>query len=161
MKEVFIWTAFRRVSEQEPFQQRYADYINEIWDSLSQGTQNFLQREAKDMIGYPHRYPLDAVQNWGFILNLKPGANTDKDVQVKMNEEFIFFAVKYAVGRMTYIVSWIVEELEKLWASLQYETKLDIQNYIGLRTEKEGALGADCDQKHWLEVLSWENKVLT
>jgi len=156
MHEVFIWTAFRHVSVKEPFQQFYANYITEIWDNLSRGTQQCIVRDVEDMVRNPHWYQDGAIDNWGFILNLPLNADTRGEGQVKPNEMFMLFAVKYAAGRMTYVVSWVVDELRKVWDGLQYETKFEIQSYLSLRMDREGALGMDCDKKQWLDVISWK-----
>ena len=156
MHEVFIWTAFRHVSEKEHFQQHYADYVAEIWNNLSRGTQQCIVRDVEDMVRNPHWYQDGAIENWRFILNLPINEDAIGENRVNSNEMFILFAVKYAAGRMTYVVSWIVDELRKLWTELQYETKLDIQNYLAIRVHKEGALGMDCDKRQWMEVLGWK-----
>ena len=156
MHEVFIWTAFRHISEREIFQQHYADYLSEIWGDLSRGTQQCIIRDVEDMVRTPHRYPDGAIQNWGFILNLEVNDHATGNCQVQTNEAYILFAVKYGAGRMTYVVSWIVDELRKIWNDLNYETKLDIQNHIAVRVDREGALGMDCDKQQWLDVLNWK-----
>jgi hypothetical protein len=62
-------------------------------------------------------------------------------------DDLIYFcAFRYALGRKTYIVSYVVSELKK--AKLSQQTKDQIVNEISLCTD----LGMNCDRLEWLEL---------
>lgn len=156
MDEVFIFTAFRYISERDIYQSRYAEYLTSIWNDLSAGTRECIVRDVESMMKNPVHFPAGSFNKWGFILELKPEGENKGTTDVQINEEFIMYAVKYGVGRMSYVVSWLVEELEKIWVNLHYETKLDIQSYISVQMNSGRSLGMDCDKSQWMRVLDWE-----
>lgn len=71
-----------------------------------------------------------------FLTQLEAEESSRFSTSVILNEDFVIYAVKYAVGRMTYVVSWIVEELENIWSTLSTHTKDSIVNYIKEAFEK-------------------------
>jgi len=72
------------------------------------------------------------------------------------NVEFILiFAFRYAIGRMTYAPSILLEELKRNWNEFGPGTKKQIKDDIIRQKEIDG-LGMGCDQKLWLEILEWD-----
>ena len=71
-------------------------------------------------------------------------------------EPFVIYGIKYGVGRMTYVVSMLVEALEPIWGQLSKEAKREIRKHIESHQERPGGLGMNCDEQHWLAVLRWE-----
>ena len=77
-----------------------------------------------------------------------------------MIDDLLYLAAfRYALGRMTYIVSTIADELIK--AKLSDETKKTIVREIKEMIVNENALGMECDRKDWLRVKDKFIKDLT
>lgn len=69
------------------------------------------------------------------------------------NDEWIIVsAFRYCLGRMTYIVSMMVEYLINVWDRLSQNTKDLILKEIKLAIE-EGRAGSDIDVKEWEKIL--------
>lgn len=158
MHEVFIWTGLRYLQTRDICNDDIRRYMQDIWSSLSDGTRNCIIRDVEDMSKFSYASPDDAWNKWEFLIHLEILDDSVRfSTGVSLNEDFVLYAVKYAVGRMTYVVSWIVEELERIWHKLSQETKTSIFNYIKEAAERsETSLGMDCDKKQWMKVLSWE-----
>jgi hypothetical protein len=58
-------------------------------------------------------------------------------------------AFRYALGRKTYVVSMIVDELVTNWNELSYHDKDKIQNEILSASD----LGMECDRQEWERIL--------
>jgi hypothetical protein len=62
-------------------------------------------------------------------------------------------AFRYALGRRTYVVGVIVEEIHRLWNSLSENDCELIVREILEHKKKFGNLGHECDEKEWMSVV--------
>lgn len=70
-----------------------------------------------------------------------------------MNETIIFCAFRYALGRSTYVVSVVVQEIIKEWNNLHSQTKRNIKTEINEAIDNN-YIGMDIDEKEWLKILN-------
>lgn len=70
---------------------------------------------------------------------------------VAVSEHFVISAVRYALGRSTYIVGVTVDEVLRVWPELSQNTRKVIARDVSswLTYEK---LGASCDVADWLRL---------
>ena len=68
------------------------------------------------------------------------------------NKHIIFWAFRYALGRMTYAVDEVVEYLIFNWDKMSVETKEQIQKEIREAIKKKN-IGMDCDKLNWERIL--------
>lgn len=69
------------------------------------------------------------------------------------SETMLFYAFRYALGRRTYAVSDVVDELQKQWPTITQRTKCHIHREIADAISTNRA-GDDCDIKEWQKVLA-------
>jgi|TARA_Y100000310_G_scaffold33937_1_gene32066 hypothetical protein len=69
------------------------------------------------------------------------------------DEDILFFAFRYALGRRTGAVGIVVDKLIEDWDKLRSQTQKQIKDEIGGYHEKWGSLGDDCDIKEWSRIL--------
>jgi len=70
----------------------------------------------------------------------------------EINQNIVFYAFRYALGRRTYAVSDVVDYLKENWEELDNQTQVQIRNEIGKAIDREQA-GSHCDIKKWRELL--------
>ena len=68
-----------------------------------------------------------------------------------MNENILFYAFRYALGRKTYAVNEVIEEILKNKDNLLKKTKLSMIKEID-HNEMCELLGHEYDKKQWLEL---------
>ena len=68
------------------------------------------------------------------------------------NENIIFYAFRYVLGRKTYAVSEVVEHLINNWGNLKTETQYQIKKEI-LIAIKEDKAGMEMDVEEWKKIL--------
>jgi len=68
------------------------------------------------------------------------------------NDEIIFFAFKYALGRRTGVASTVVDYLKENWKDISYRFRDLIVKEIK-QAIKENMAGHDCDIEKWKEIL--------
>jgi hypothetical protein len=69
------------------------------------------------------------------------------------DENILFFAFRYALGRRTAAVSILVTRILNDWHKLRPETQLQMQDEIRRYPEMYGKLGDQCDIDEWQKVL--------
>ena len=74
------------------------------------------------------------------------------------NENILFYAFRYALGRKTYVVSDVVECLINNWDNLKEHTQERIIMEIKSAISKDNA-GTECDVKEWNKILKIKNNV--
>lgn len=82
-----------------------------------------------------------------------------KDIVVTMpkrEEDIIFFAFRYALGRRTGAVTLLVEEIKARWQEFTPQTQEQMQHEINDYDRMYGSLGGECDIAAWQEVLDLE-----
>ncbi len=77
----------------------------------------------------------------------------DKRKLLEVDEDILFCAFRYALGRKTYIVSVLTDEIHKQWHLLSDKTKSMIQKEIKVAIETDNA-GWDCDKELWETILT-------
>lgn len=83
-----------------------------------------------------------------------------KKIMLPSEEVFVWTGVRYALGRMSYVVSMVTEEVVRLWPELTKSTKEIIQRDVEDGFAKGGNyLGMDMDKKQWETVRAlWQPK---
>ena len=66
--------------------------------------------------------------------------------------DIILYAFRYALGRMTYSVSTMVDVLDRNWAVLSKSDKELIQREIRFAISNE-CIGMKCDKEQWQKLL--------
>lgn len=72
------------------------------------------------------------------------------------NETILICAFRYALGRKTYIVSHVVEDIINNWDQLSDFFKEKVKKEIREHKEMFGNLGDDCDEEEWNKILNKE-----
>lgn len=80
-----------------------------------------------------------------------------KPKTLPVHEDILFFAFRYALGRRTGAVGFVVEELKKHWPKLKPEIQRQIQKEITDAIDRRDA-GDQCDEERWQEVLALNAK---
>ena len=89
------------------------------------------------------------------FLTLKERVKKNVSVIMPKNEEdILFFAFRYALGRRTGAVGLICDELKNRWQELRPATQRQIHDEIRRYPEQYGSLGGNCDIRDWEEVLA-------
>lgn len=71
----------------------------------------------------------------------------------KDDEDVLFFAFRYALGRRTGAVTLLVAQIKRHWDKLRPQTQEQIQHEINDFERMYGSLGGQCDKEAWQEVL--------
>lgn len=71
----------------------------------------------------------------------------------KDDEDVLFFAFRYALGRRTGAVTLLVAQIKRHWKKLRPQTQVQIQEEINGFDKQWGNLGGECDKEAWQEVL--------
>jgi O-acetyl-ADP-ribose deacetylase (regulator of RNase III) len=151
MPDILFLTALRYLFTTEIYNQEHFDYVKKMWSRLSKNTKDCIFRDIDDILKYPqYNYSESTWQRWKFIKELNTDENNLENLHIY--EPFVVYSVKYTAGRMTYFVSWVVEELEKNWSKLSNTTKQEIKSHISHKKDKN-QLGMDCDIKEWNKIL--------
>jgi len=79
---------------------------------------------------------------------------TDKQ-DLEVSELTLVASFRYALGRKTYIVSEVVENILKNWASLSLKFKIKIKEEIQEAIKNNNA-GSDIDIQEWKKILEKE-----
>lgn len=95
------------------------------------------------------------AENARIFLTLEQKVKKNVSVVMPKNEEdILFFAFRYALGRRTGAVDLITTEIKNRWQELRPATQRQIHDEIRRFPEMYGSLGADCDIRDWQEVLA-------
>ena len=76
---------------------------------------------------------------------------------MNLSQSILFCAFRYALGRRTYVVSEVVDELVFHWRELEPKYKKIICDEIKDAIDT-GNAGMDCDIELWQKVLNLEKK---
>lgn len=76
-----------------------------------------------------------------------------KNINVK--DSILLYAFRYALGRSSYCVSDVVEEIKNNWNNLRVNDKQIIKKEIKIAIENDD-FGMDMDLKLWSSVLELE-----
>ena len=69
----------------------------------------------------------------------------------------LFCAFRYALGRRTYVVSCVVDDIINNWNLLPEHDKNLFKKEIKEYEELYECLGMDCDKEQWYRILNKEN----
>jgi len=73
---------------------------------------------------------------------------------MNISNDTILAAFRYALGRQTYIVSSVVEDILKNWDNIDNNLKNLIKKEIEEAIEQNRA-GMECDIKEWKKILNY------
>jgi len=71
---------------------------------------------------------------------------------IKVSDHTLFFAFRYALGRMSTAPSIVADDLKRNWYLLNKNTKERIKEEINEAIEKK-TIGMECDKDVWEEIL--------
>ena len=74
-----------------------------------------------------------------------------------VNTDILFYALRYTLGRQTYAVGTVVEELIENWSVIPLQHKMKMQEEIRTAIHQNQA-GADMDVKAWKTILRLDCK---
>jgi hypothetical protein len=77
--------------------------------------------------------------------------NRPKKGLVQFNSDIAFCAFRYALGRMSYIVSTVTEYLIRNWELMPLDLQTLIHKEIDVAEQKD-QLGMECDKAEWMKV---------
>lgn len=72
-----------------------------------------------------------------------------------LTDEIVFYAFRYACGRMTYATHDVSEFLISHWYELSPDTREMIVREIGEKIDR-GEAGMDCDIESWQKVVDFD-----
>jgi len=72
-----------------------------------------------------------------------------------MNNDILFYAFRYALGRMSYCVHTVANEIIGNWEGIDVYTQLQIQAEI-ITAIQDGRAGMKMDVESWEQVLKLE-----
>lgn len=72
--------------------------------------------------------------------------------RIALDPQMLVSAVRYAIGRRTYIVGWTVRETIRVWDSLPVEVKGTILRDLSEAIATD-SLGDACDRAEWEKLL--------
>lgn len=78
------------------------------------------------------------------------------DLLPKDEEDVLFFAFRYALGRRTGAVTLLVSQIKYKWERLHPATQRRIHDEIRRYPDWYGSLGNQCDIDSWQEILDLE-----
>ena len=73
--------------------------------------------------------------------------------KIHVDENILFMAFRYGLGRSTYVVKEVCEELIENWNLLNVETKKLIHKEIN-QSINEDKIGHQIDKFEWLKILN-------
>lgn len=74
--------------------------------------------------------------------------------RIPMDRQILVSAVRYALGRQTYIVGWTVDEVLSVWPSLDTGTRTLIQRDVAQALDRPPPLGiSEIDRPDWQRIL--------
>lgn len=71
---------------------------------------------------------------------------------MSVNEDILFYAFRYALGRETYAVKQVVNEIIIHWPTISQKLKVAVRTEI-IRAIDTGNAGAVCDMENWKKIL--------
>jgi hypothetical protein len=72
---------------------------------------------------------------------------------MKYDHTILICAFRYALGRRTYVVGSVVQEIHRVWNSLSEGDRELIVREILEHRERFGNLGHECDERDWMSVV--------
>ncbi len=76
---------------------------------------------------------------------------------MKVSELTLGCAFRYALGRMTYIVGEVVENIIRNWSEIHPSTKERFVKEILEYRKDHGKIGMDMDDKEWQKIIDLYN----
>lgn len=77
-------------------------------------------------------------------------------IQIKDPELILSCAFRYALGRRTYVVSAVVDDILSNWNEIHSSTKERFKKEIIEHKNLYGDLGMSCDEAEWNIILNKE-----
>jgi len=74
-------------------------------------------------------------------------------IEIKDRGLILMCAFRYALGRRTYVVSSVVDELIANWKNFDPSRREQYQREIKEHKDMFGNLGMDCDESEWNRIL--------
>ena len=74
---------------------------------------------------------------------------------VAVSDHMIVSAVRYALGRSTYIVGWTVDEVIRIWDELPATTQTLIARDVGDALSNEWPQMMEMDRDEWVRLIKF------
>lgn len=74
-------------------------------------------------------------------------------MNVTVEEDILFYAFRYALGRSTYAVFDVTRELKRVWSQMNNQTRIQIQQEIQSAIDSGQSLGMKMDEAAWVSIL--------
>ncbi|TXH09310.1 MAG: hypothetical protein E6R04_08650 [Spirochaetes bacterium] len=74
--------------------------------------------------------------------------------RVTVDDTMMISAVRYALGRMSYIVSWTVDETIRVWDGMSKNSREVIERDVR-RAKADGVVGMPIDGEQWDRLLNF------
>ena len=71
---------------------------------------------------------------------------------ITVEEDMLFFAFRYALGRMTYVTGWVSDVIIAQWDNLSTKNRDMIKKEIREALDEDKA-GMSCDRSAWERIL--------
>lgn len=79
--------------------------------------------------------------------------------RITLSEQMLSSAVRYAIGRMTYVVSMTCAEVRTAWEHLSAQTKAvitrDVEQALAQAESRGEHVGMQVDHHDWADLLAW------
>ena len=76
-------------------------------------------------------------------------------INVAVSDHMIVSAVRYALGRSTYIVGWTVDEIIRVWDELPATTQTLIARDVGDALSNEWPQMMEMDRDEWVRLIEF------
>lgn len=76
-----------------------------------------------------------------------------QNTQVTVDDTMMVSAVRYALGRMSYIVGWTVDETIRVWSDLSPNSRTVIERDVR-QAKLDGVVGMPIDGQEWDRLLA-------
>ena len=76
-----------------------------------------------------------------------------QNTRVTVDDTMMVSAVRYALGRMSYIVGWTVDETIRVWSDLSLNSRTVIERDVR-QAKSDGVVGMPIDGQEWDRLLT-------
>lgn len=76
------------------------------------------------------------------------------NVNNSVYEQMLISAVRYALGRATYIVGTTTDEVKRVWSELSENTRMVIRRDVSEALDR-GQVGMEMDDSRWRHLISF------
>lgn len=128
--------------------------VRSYWEMLSVKDRSVIVRDLKEAIG--REETIELAQTWyelyQWVLNFKQQGAAVGGIEYL--GRLTLFAIRYCIGRISYMPSLIVDATKANWQLLNENDRAAIRDEVRLAIETRH-LGMECDRQTWMGFDRW------